>query len=98
MAGLLKDKSLPALILFLIIGIVIGSFLNGIVAILPGGASVVKTFFTYTVPFGIGDFVNNKPLLIDLAAIKFQVGFQIKFSLLSIIGLIVSLYMFRWYR
>jgi hypothetical protein len=98
MAGLLKDRSLAALIFFIVIGIIIGSFLNSFVAMLPGGPNVVKTFFTYTVPFGIGDFVDNKPLLIDLAAIKFQIGFQIKFSLLSIIGLIVSLYMFRWYR
>jgi hypothetical protein len=98
MAGLLKDKSLSALIVFVVIGIVIGSFLNSIIAMLPGGPNVVKTFFTYTVPFGVGDFVNNKPVLIDLAAIKFQLGFQIKFSLMSIIGLGVSLYMFRWYR
>jgi hypothetical protein len=98
MAGLLKDKSLSALIVFIVIGIIIGAFLNGIVALLPGGPNVVKTFFTYTVPFGVGDFVNNKPLLIDLAAVKFQIGFQIKFSLMSLIGLIVSLYMFRWYR
>jgi Domain of unknown function (DUF4321) len=98
MAGLLKDRSLAALIFFIVIGIIIGSFLNSFVEMLPGGPNVVKTFFTYPVLFGIGDFVNDKPVLIDLAAIKFQIGFQIKISLLSIIGLIVSLYMFRWYR
>jgi hypothetical protein len=98
MAGLLKERSLSALIITIIVGIIIGSFLNSFVAMLPGGANVVKTFFTYSIPFGIGDFVNNKPVLIDLSAIKFQIGFQIKFSLLSLIGLIVSLYLFRWYR
>ncbi len=98
MAGLLRERSLPALIITVIVGIIIGSFLNSFVAMLPGGANVVKTFFTYSIPFGIGDFVNNKPILIDLAAIKFQIGFQIKFSLLSLIGLVVSLYLFRWYR
>lgn len=98
MAGLLKERSLPALIITIILGIVIGSYLNGLVQMLPGGTTVVKTFFTYSIPFGIGDFVQNKPMLIDLGALKFQLGFQIKFSLMSLVGLIVSLYLFRWYR
>jgi hypothetical protein len=98
MAGLLKERSMSALIITIVMGVVIGSFLNSFVMALPGGANVVKTFFTHSINFGIGDFVNNKPVLIDLAAIKFQIGFMIKFSLLSLIGLIVSLYLFRWYR
>jgi hypothetical protein len=65
---------------------------------LPGGENVVKTFFTYSIPVGIGDFVNNKPVLVDLNAIKFQIGFMFEFSLLSIIGVFISLYFFRWYR
>jgi hypothetical protein len=98
MPGLLKDRSLSALIITIVVGVIFGSFLNSIVMALPGGANVVKTFFTHSISFGIGDFINNKPLLIDLAAIKFQIGFMVKFSLLSLIGLVVSLYMFRWYR
>jgi hypothetical protein len=98
MSGLLKERSLAALIITIILGIVIGSYLNGLVQMLPGGTTVVKTFFTYSIPFGVGDFVQNKPMLIDLGALKFQMGFQIKFSLMSLIGLIVSLYLFRWYR
>jgi len=97
MAGLLKDRSLSALIVTIIVGVIIGSFLNSFVMALPGGTNVVKTFFTHSISFGIGDFVNNKPLLIDLAALKFQIGFMVRFSLLSLIGLVVSLYLFRWY-
>lgn len=98
MAVLLKEKRLSTLILISLVGILIGSYLNSIVEILPGGDNVVKTFFTYSIPFGIGDFVNNKPVLIDLHAIKFQIGFMIRFSLMSVIGIFVSLYIFRWYR
>jgi hypothetical protein len=98
MAVLLKEKRISTLILISVIGILIGSYLNSIVEILPGGDNVVKTFFTYNIPFGIGDFVNNKPVLIDLHAIKFQIGFMIRFSLMSVIGIFVSLYIFRWYR
>ena len=98
MAVPLKEKRFTTLLLVVLIGILIGSYLNSIVLMLPGGENVVKTFFTYTIPFGIGDFVHNKPVLIDLNAIKFQVGFMFRFSLLSIVGVFVSLYLFRWYR
>ena len=94
----LKEKRFSTLVLVVILGILIGSYLNSIVAMLPGGENVVKTFFTFSIPVGIGDFVNNKPVLVDLNAIKFQIGFMFKFSLLSIIGIFISLYFFRWYR
>jgi hypothetical protein len=98
MAVPLKEKRISTLIIVVLIGILIGSYLNSIVKMLPGGESVVKTFFTYSIPFGVGDFVNNKPILINLHAIRFQFGFLIEFSLLSIIGIFISLYFFRWYR
>jgi len=98
MAVPLKEKRFSTLVLVVVIGILIGSYLNSFVSMLPVGESVVKTFFTYSIPFGIGDFVHNKPILIDLNAIKFQFGFMFRFSLLSIIGVLVSLYLFRWYR
>ncbi|NLD91810.1 MAG: DUF4321 domain-containing protein [Fibrobacter sp.] len=98
MAIQLKEKRASTLILVVIVGILIGSYLNSFVEMLPGGENVVKTFFTYSIPVGIGDFVNNKPVLVDLNAIKFQIGFMFKFSLLSIIGVFISLYFFRWYR
>lgn len=98
MAVPLKEKRISTLIIVVLIGILIGSYLNSIVKMLPGEESVVKTFFTYSIPFGVGDFVNNKPILINLHAIRFQFGFMIEFSLLSIIGIFISLYFFRWYR
>lgn len=98
MAVPLKEKRFSTLVLVAVVGILIGSYLNSFVSMLPVGESVVKTFFTYSIPFGVGDFVHNKPILIDLHAIKFQFGFMFRFSLLSIIGVFVSLYLFRWYR
>ena len=98
MAVPLKEKRFSTLVLVVVIGILIGSYLNSFVSMLPVGESVVKTFFTYSIPFGVGDFVHNKPILIDLHAIKFQFGFMFRFSLLSVMGIFVSLYLFRWYR
>ena len=64
MAVPLKEKRISTLIIVVLIGILIGSYLNSIVKMLPGGESVVKTFFTYSIPFGVGDFVKtNRSLL-----------------------------------
>jgi len=101
MAVPLKDKKIGTLILVILIGIIIGAYLNALVLMLPGGDSVVKTFFTYTIPFGIGGFDeagHPNPVTIDLYAIRFQIGFQFRFCLLSILGVFMSLYFFRWYK
>ena len=114
----LKEKSNGTLILVVLVGLLIGGYLNSLVsAVIPGKSNVVKTFFTTNIKFGIGDFGDSnlinidvddpsqmrkkkilRPLIIDLNAIKFQLGFQIKISFLSIIGLFIGLYIFRWYR
>ena len=92
----LKEKKIGTLVLIVIVGILIGSYLNSLIGMLPGGNNVVKTFFTYNfINFGIG-FPNS--LLLNLDAIKLQFGIQMKFSLLSILGIFLSLYFFRWYK
>jgi len=100
MAVPLKDKKIGTLILVVLLGIIIGAFMNALVLMLPGGDSVVKTFFTYTIPFGVGGFDEGHPIpvLIDFHAIRFQFGFQFRFCLLSILGVFLSLYFFRWYK
>ena len=94
---MLKEKRISTLILVVVIGILIGSYLNELIGLIPGGATnVVRNFFTFNfINFGIG---YPDPLLIDLSAIKFQIGFQMKFSLMSVIGVFLSLYFFRWYK
>ncbi len=114
----LKERNIWTLILVVIVGILIGSYLNSFVrSVIPGENNVVELFFTTNVTFGVGDFGNaqgitfgfedpgsNKgasalnPLVIDLSAVKFLLGFQLRLSLLSIVGLALSLYFFRWYR
>ncbi|MFP4418673.1 MAG: DUF4321 domain-containing protein [Chitinispirillaceae bacterium] len=95
MAVSLKEKSFGTLLLVVLVGVIIGSYLNGLVTMMPTGDNVVKTFFTYNILFGIG---FPEPVVIDLNAIKFQIGLQMKFSLLSVIGIFISLYFFRWYK
>jgi hypothetical protein len=118
MANAMKDRSFWTLVLVIIIGVVIGSYLNNLIrALIPGDNNVVKTFFTTNVTFGVGDFGSTSglevgiddgsikhpvkklsPLVLDFAAIKFQLGLQVSFSFMSIIGIFLGLYMLRWFR
>jgi hypothetical protein len=117
MAIAMKEKSFWTLLLVIIIGVIIGSYLNTLVrTLIPGNNNVVKTFFTTNVTFGIGDFGDSRgvvasvddgsnrparrlsPLVVDFSAVKFQIGLQISFSFLSIIGIFLGLYLLRWFR
>jgi hypothetical protein len=92
----LKEKNIGTLILVVIVGILIGSYLNSLIGMIPGGNNVVKTFFTYNfINFGIG---FPHALILNLDAFKLQFGMQMKFSLLSVFGIFLSLYFFRWYK
>jgi len=92
----LKERNFGTLVLVVIMGILIGSYASTLFALVPGGNNVVKTFFTYNfISFGLG---FPHPIYLDLSAMKFQIGFQMKFNLLSVIGVFISLYFFRWYK
>lgn len=93
----LKERSIGTLILVSIIGIVAGYYLTTtLCALIPGDGNVVKTFFTTNfISLGLG-FPNA--VYLDLGAIKFQIGFQMKFNAFSIIGIFISLYCFRWFK
>ncbi|MGB7569622.1 MAG: DUF4321 domain-containing protein [Chitinivibrionales bacterium] len=92
----LKERNFWTLVLVVVVGILIGSYLSTLIALIPGGNNVVKTFFAYNfISFGLG---FPHPLYIDISAVKFQFGFQMKFNLFSVIGIFVSLYFFRWYK
>jgi hypothetical protein len=96
MAPPLKDRKVGTLLLIVLVGIVMGAYMSALVKVLlPGSDNVVKTFFTYALPFGVG---YPSPVIVDLMAIKFQFGFQFEFTMLSILGVFLSLYFFRWYR
>jgi len=96
MAIPLKDKKIGTLILVVLLGIIIGAFMNALVMMLLPD-SVVKKFFTEAISFGVGDSEKG-PISIDFHAIRFQFGVQFRFCLLSILGVFLSLYFFRWYK
>ena len=96
MAVGLKERNFGTLVLIVLLGILVGSYLSLLVGLIPVGTNVAKTFFTHNfISFGAG---YPNALCIDLSVIKFQIGFDIKLNLFSIIGVFVSLYLFRWYK
>lgn len=96
MARVLKEHKISTLILIAVVGIVIGSYLSLLFNLLPGAHNVVRDAFTFNfLPLNIG---YPEPWLIDIGAIKFQFGLQIKINFLSIVGLASSLYIFKSYR
>jgi hypothetical protein len=96
MAPPLKDRKVGTLALIVLFGIMMGAFVSKLVeALVAGRKNVVSTFFTYPLKFGVG---YPEPFNVDLLAVQFQFGFQFEFTMLSILGVFLSLYFFRWYR
>ncbi len=78
------------MVVFLLTGLIIGSYLSVLLdAILP--YSTVKDVFTLALHPSFGTFT------IDLIAIKITFGLSFNFTLCSIIGLAIAAYIYRWY-
>lgn len=86
-------KSVAGLLLSVIIGLLIGSFLSQVFGLLPD--NVVKEFFTKSVTFGFG--FDPDGIVIDLSALRFKFGFTCEFTFLSFVGMATAVYIFRWY-
>ncbi len=92
----MREKRLSTLVFVVVIGMVIGAVISQLVgAVMPQGAP--RSFFTknfVNIGFGFGD----DAYLLDLFVIKLKLGIQFTFNVLSLVGLIFSVYLFRWYR
>jgi hypothetical protein len=91
--GGLKEKTFAGLVFAVVVGLVAGSLLTQLFGFLPD--SVVKEFFTKSVSFGFG--FNPDGLVLDLNALKLKLGVTCEFTFLSLVGIAVAAYLFRWY-
>lgn len=92
----MNEKPLSTLVFIVIIGMIIGSVLGqAIGGLLP--ESTPKSFLlgSYSPNFG---FDSAGPFLIDLYVIKIKMGLQFTFNIISLIGMALSVYLFRWYK
>jgi len=81
----MNEKSLGTLVLVVVVGLIIGSVLGQVVGnLLPD--STPRTFLlgSYSPSFGF----DNDTFLIDLYVI----------NIMGLIGLAISVYLFRWYK
>ncbi len=79
------------LVLYLILGAIIGSFLGEIIGwMLPGG--VVKEFFLRHITVGFD------PTTLDLIVFTLTFGFSFTLNIAGLFGLMIAAYLLRWYR
>lgn len=90
-----EDRKVSTLILITIVGLIIGSYLGMLISMIPGNYVVVKEIFTFSFLPSIG---YPNPVSINLGVIKFQFGLETNINIMSIIGVIVALWAYRWYK
>jgi hypothetical protein len=87
---LFKKKNLWLLILFILIGSLLGNVLGEILrAVSPGGP--VRNIFTEGFHIGI-----TPPVALDLRLITFTIGFTIRINLLTLLGTILGIYIYKY--
>jgi hypothetical protein len=92
----MNEKPLSTLVFVVIIGMIIGAVLGQAIGnLLP--ESTPKSFLlgSYAPSFG---FSESGPFLIDLYVIKIKMGLQFTFNIISLVGMALSVYLFRWYK
>lgn len=81
----LKNKDGYILIIFLLSGLVIGGMLGELAAKIPS-----LWWLSYGQSFGL-----STPLELDLSIIKITFAFMLKINIASIIGLAISIFLYR---
>lgn len=86
----MKRKELTFLITALVLGAVLGGLVGDIIGtFLPPGAA--KTVFTKSIQIGFG------PSQVDLYAISFTLGLQVKINFMSMLVVLLVIVYFRWW-
>ena len=85
-----RNRGIGKLFIVLFFGLLMGGALGAVLGyFLPEG--VVKEFFGRAVTAGVG------PVDVNLHAIAFTLGLSIKVNVMSVVGVILAAYYFRWY-
>jgi hypothetical protein len=100
-------NSLGRLILFIVLGLIIGGVLGECLGLLFGELgelmnaggydNIVRNFFVASFDLNLG-FLGDKadPIVINLYMIKLALGFGLKINVVSIVGMIVAIYIMKW--
>ena len=83
-----RRKKLSTYVLILVIGLLLGGLLGELVAnVLPVG--VVKDFFVTSVGGRLG------PVSLDLVVLSVTGGIAVQLNVMSVVGLLIAVYLFR---
>ena len=88
-----RKSNIAILLIFLIIGLLIGSVTGELLALALPDGSVVEMFLTYPIirpEFG--------PATINLIVVSITFGFSLKLNIISVLGIIFSVVLLRRYR
>jgi Domain of unknown function (DUF4321) len=83
-------KSPWVLLLFLLIGGLLGGILGEILQVMAPKGGMIQAFFATALTPGI-----SPPLTIDLILLKLTIGFSLKISLLSVLGMVLGTYLYK---
>jgi|TARA_B100001540_G_C15676588_1_gene582760 hypothetical protein len=87
-------KSFEFVFFVILVGMLIGTVFSLFISFfIPEG--VVKNFFLLSKSLGFGAVENN---WLDLGFIRFKIGFFFDISIVSVIGLLVSWYLLRYFK
>ena len=87
-------RSFEFIFFVILIGMLIGTVFSLFISFfIPEG--VVKNFFLLSKSLGFGATENN---WLDLGFIRFKIGFFFDISIVSVIGLLVSWYLLRYFK
>ena len=100
-------NSFGRLLLFIVLGLLIGGVLGECLGALFGKLSelmnaggydnIVHNFFVKPFwAFSTGQGSEMQPFTLDLYMFKIAFGFQLKLNVMSLVGLVVGLYIMKW--
>ena len=102
-----RNNSFGRLVLFVVLGLIFGGILGESLGLLFGELgeimnaggydNIVHNFFVAPFwAFNIGTGPDIAPIVIDLYMIKVAFGIGLKLNVMSLVGLVTSLYIMKW--
>lgn len=87
----MRKRPLGIIVVFLILGAIIGSALGNLLALLlPDG--VVKQFFIRSATIGFD------PVTLNLGFLSFTLGFKFILNVIGVVSIAFAAYLLRWYH
>jgi len=85
-----RQKPVWMLVSIVLLGMILGSAVGAALEhVLPDG--VVKRFLVESVGWGL------QPRTLDLVVVTFTLGFRVSLNVMGVLGVVLAVYLFRWY-